>query len=91
MNCIRKKASNLESTGYEAFLLCELFSYFSPSILAGDKAQAGTAIPADVDRTHIVHPADGTLAARDQLPVIGIVHINQFHPSAHRILLTQLL
>ena len=68
-----------------------LFSYLLPAVLAGDEAQAGTTVPTDVDRTHIVHPADGALSSGDKLAVVGIIHINQFHPSANGILLTQLL
>ena len=68
-----------------------LFSCFLPAVLAGDEAQAGAAIPANMDGTHIVHPADSALTAGDKLTIVGVVHIDQFHPCADGILLTQLL
>ena len=77
--------------GCEASSLWVLFGYLFEGILAGDEAQAGATIPADVDRTHIVHPADIALASGAKLAIVGIVHVNQFHPCADRILLTQLL
>ena len=64
---------------------------FLPGILAGDESQAGTAVPTDVDRTHIVHPTDSALAAGAKLAVVGIIHINQLHPCADGVLLSQLL
>ena len=67
------------------------YSDFLPAVLAGDEAEVGTTIPADMDRTHIIHPADSALAAGNKLAVVGIVHVDQFHPSADRIPLSQLL
>ena len=66
------------------------YSDFLEFVFAGDEAEAGTTIPADVDCTHIVHPADSALAAGDQLAVEGVVHVDQLHSSTDRVLLTQL-
>ena len=77
--------------GCEASSLWVLFGYLFEGILAGDEAKAGATIPIDMDRAHIVHPADSALAAGTKLVVVGIVHMDQFHPSADRMLLSQLL
>jgi len=77
--------------GCEASSLWVLFGYLFEGILAGDEAKAGATIPIDMDRAHIVHPADSALSAGDELVVVGIVHLNQLHPCASWILLTKLL
>ena len=68
-----------------------LFSYFLPAVLAGDEAQAGATVPRHMDGAHIIHPADSALAAGDKLVVVGIVHVDQFHPCADGVLLSQFL
>ena len=62
-------------------MLYGLFCCFLPVVLAGDEAEAGATVPGHMD---------GALAAGGKLAVVGNIHINQFHPSANGILLTQL-
>ena len=73
---LNKKCLTHRVAGCEASSLWVLFGYLFEGILAGDEAQAGATIPADVDRTHIVHPADGALASGDQFAIVGVVHID---------------
>ena len=71
--------------------LCWEYSDFLEFVFTGDEAEAGATVPGHMDGAHIVHPADSALAAGDKLTIVGVVHIDQFHPCADGVLLTQLL
>lgn len=67
------------------------YSDFLEFVLAGDETKVGVAIPIDMDCTHIVPPTDSALATGNKFSVVGIVHMDQVHPSTDGILLAELL
>ena len=57
-------------------------SDLSALIFAVNNPQTGTAVPGHVDRAEIVDVIHGSLAARFQILVIGILHMHQLNPCA---------
>ena len=52
-------------------------------------AQAGTAVPGNEDCTYIIHELDRALAAGRQLLIVWVVHVDQLHPAARRVPLSE--